>query len=196
MPGAGNQYIADSVILELSQASHDCVLVMWSGLQRIDLIVDDLAKKSNIEQPIADINYYPVGDYFASSGYLSVIKSGNEFTRGLRSLLEMLKLQSFLQNKKQPYYFMSYINYWNSADDLINRNFGIYKYPKLKELAAELDFSRFIFAENNDCLYEVCSQLNSLEKDNFHPSTPGVDHWMCNYVYPRLKSDKFINYGE
>jgi hypothetical protein len=87
---------------------------------------------------------------------------------------------------------MSYVNYWNKEEYLKNRNFGIYRYEILNKLARNIDFSHFIFAENNNCLYEVCVKNQAFGKDNFHPNFQGNELWMNNYVIPRLKKDKII----
>jgi hypothetical protein len=193
MPGAGNQYISESTILELCLNSYqyDCVMIMWSGLQRQDYIVDKLASSNNL--PVHnDVYYFPSGDFIVDKKYVEIVKTGNECTRAIKSLLEIIKLQNYLQNNKIKYYFMSYINYWNNEEDLVNRNFGIHKYEILKKLAENINFSNFIFAENNKCLYEICLDNNFLDDDNFHPGTTGIDNWMTDYVIPRLKQDKLI----
>lgn len=193
MPGAGNQYISESALLELclNNSNYDCVLIMWSGLQRQDYIVDKLASSNNL--PVHNNVYYlPTGDLIVDKKYIEIVKTGNECTRAIKSLLEMIKLQNFLQNNKIKYYFMSYVNYWNNEENLVNRNFGIYKYEILETLARNINFSNFIFAENNKCLYEICLDNNSFDEDKFHPSFNGVDIWMNNYVIPRLKQDKLI----
>jgi hypothetical protein len=38
-PGAGNKYIADSIIHATSINTYDLVLVMWSGITRLDFPV-------------------------------------------------------------------------------------------------------------------------------------------------------------
>jgi hypothetical protein len=194
VPGAGNQYISDSIILEVSanKKQYDCVLVMWSGLQRIDFIVDHLAANKD-HQALDDVSYLVNGDSIHElKEYKSIIMTGNELTRGIRSILEIIKLQNFLKNKKIKYYFMSYVNYWNDKDNVKNYNFGVFKYEKLKVLCNEIDFDNFIFAENNDCIFETSKKCNGLYSDDFHPSAVGYDYWMNQYVIPRLKEDKVI----
>lgn len=193
LPGSGNQYIAESVILEtsLNCYEYDVVLVMWSGLQRQDYIVDSLVNINDL--PVFNnVSYLPAGDLIVDKTFREIVKYGNEVTRGIKSLLEIIKLQNYLQNKKHTYYFMSYVNYWNTEEYVKNRNFGIYRYEILNALAKNLDFSRFIFAENNDCLYELCLKNKALSEDNFHPTSAGNELWMNNFVIPRLKKDKII----
>jgi hypothetical protein len=193
LAGAGNQYISESVIIEqtINDIEYDCVLVMWSGLQRQDYIVDPLVDINNL--PVYnDVRYLPAGDLLVEKTFKEITKKGNECTRAIKSLLEMIKLQNYLQNKKQKYYFMSYVNYWNKEDYLINRNFGIYRYDILAKLASQLDFSRFIFGQDKKCLYEVCLEKQLLGEDNFHPNYQGLEFWMTEYVLPRLKKDKVI----
>jgi len=189
--------ISDSIILELiySNFDYDCVIVMWSGLQRIDLIVDELVV-DNKRQALDNIFFEFSGDVLSQNSiYQELIKKGNELTRGIRSLFEMIKLQNFLKSKGIKYYFMTYVNYWNHKDYVKNRNFGVYKYQELKNICKEIDFENFIFAENNDCIYETSLNCNGLESDDFHPSTVGYDNWMRSYVYPRLIKDKIIKFN-
>lgn len=128
---------------------------MWSGLQRIDILVDELAPfDSFLLDP--DIRYYMTGDILDNK-FSNLIKFGNEKSRAYCSLMEIIKLQSFLQSKDKTYYFMSYVNYWNDKDHLINRNFGIYKYPILETLSNLIDFSRFIFEK----IMSVCMNMHS-----------------------------------
>jgi hypothetical protein len=196
MPGAGNRYIAESVMIELMRNKYDCVLVMWSGLQRLDLVVDSVAAKSLPAGdlcPLDNVHYWPTGDLLGPKKFAEFFKLGNEQTRGYSSLMEMIKLQSFLESKHIPYYFMSYVNYWNSEHQLKNRNFGVYKYQLLSELAEQIDFDRWIFAENNNCLHEISlSMPNGLADDNFHPSADALDTWMTQYVLPVLKQNQII----
>ena len=188
MPGAGNRYIADSIIHQLSHnEDYDCVLVMWSGLQRIDFTVDKFFGEQIC--PLNEIIYYPCGDIIQNK-FVNLIKFGNEKSRAYHSLMEMIKLQSFLKYKKIPYYFMSYVDYWNNKDYIINRNFGIYKYEILTTLAKQLDFTNFIFYDDTKCLYEVAEMLSSFAGDNFHPGIEAFAFWMDKVVIPRLKKDK------
>jgi hypothetical protein len=88
---------------------------------------------------------------------------------------------------------MSYVNYWNDKESVINRNFGIYRYPLLTKLSKQLDFSRFIFGFNNDCLFEIASTVeNGIGSDNFHPTSVGLDKWMFDVVFPVLRDDGII----
>ena len=194
MPGAGNEYIAESIMYELlnNKNKYDCVLVMWSGLQRIDLRVDPLFSDNTL-QSFVDIDYFPIGDMIVKSGFEKIASVGNEITRAYKSLMEMIKLQSFLADKDIPCYFMSYVNYWNHSEFLINRNFGIYRNPLLSKLAENLNFDRFIFGPDNECLYEVAkSKEGGLAEDKFHPSGLGTDFWMMDHVIPRLRIDGII----
>ena len=40
--GAGNTYIHETTIAELSQRKYDLVIVMWTGIPRIDFKVNDI----------------------------------------------------------------------------------------------------------------------------------------------------------
>ena len=155
VPGAGNEYIADSVINHvLSGKPVDMVLVMWSGLQRQDFLIDP-AVQDDHHMPMLtvrpDVRFSPAGGMqdFPSSATARAKKEmftiGNELVFAYRGLMQIIKLQSFLKEKNIPYVFMSYINYWKGQDYLVNSNFGIEKYPTLVELAKAIDFDAWVF---------------------------------------------------
>ena len=44
--GAGNNYICDTTIVELSKRTYDYVLIMWTSLDRYDLQIEDVSQFS------------------------------------------------------------------------------------------------------------------------------------------------------
>jgi hypothetical protein len=189
--GAGNSFINQSITYELVDKPnfYDIVLVMWSGLQRVDL---PLSKETyrlleHSKHKVNDHYWGLVGDVVSHAHQPEqVLKSfgkdyfslTDEETLGCQSLLNMISLQNFLKAQSIPYRFMSYVNYWNSKDQVTNLNFGIYKYESCSKLAKQLDFSNFLFYnDNQDGFYEFAVQQNLIDLDNFHPNLQAHREW-------------------
>ena len=193
LSAAGNRYITDITIRELllHKNSYDYVLVMWSGLTRFDFFVDaaviDMYPSLHWRaKKITDNFGFVTGGALPDNAHpvsVSIKKElelvTNYELRAYQSLLEMIKLQSFLKHNKISYKFMSYVNYWNDDDFVVNNNFGVNKFKSLSLLIDNIDFSNFIFYNNNkDGIYEMCSVMtDGLGSDNFHPSTSGYNAW-------------------
>jgi hypothetical protein len=207
LPGAGNKYIADSIIHYVNQSHYDIVLVMWSGLTRLDIPLSDTSwfdnytNKSYLE--MAGGTHYimsggQVGNWLEHPMAKILFENTYKFTQfkdlALLSLLEMIKLQYFLQSKNIKYYFMSYINYWNQPEDWVSKNLdcGINNYPILDNIIKEIDFSRWIFLnENKDGLFELAVQNNDLLDDDYHPAKTTQNQW-GEIVVSKLKEDGLI----
>jgi lysophospholipase L1-like esterase len=57
-------------------------------------------------------------------------------------------------------------------------NFGVYKYESCSRLAKQLDFSNFLFYnDNQDGFYEFAVQQNLIDLDNFHPNLQAHREW-------------------
>jgi len=187
--GAGNQYISNSIQIEY-EPSFDIVLVMWSGLTRIDLTVNnfvfDMLSNSNKAILAGNYGYAFVGDAYThkhNESLLSTVgkeifKISNEETLACNSIINMISLQNFLKVQKIPYRFMSYVNYWDNKDTHANLNFGIYKYQSCQDLVERLDFDNFVFYnDRRDGLYEFAVENNLLDADGFHPNLTAHVEW-------------------
>jgi hypothetical protein len=210
-PAAGNKYIADSVIHKVNQDNYDVVLVMWSGLTRLDVPVTDITyfnnyfSKSN-ESLSAGTRYImsggAVGGWTENPMAKLLFENTYKFTHyqdlALLSILEMLKLQNFLKAKNIRYYFMSYMNYWNQPKEWLSGNLdqGLNNYPALNDLLREIDWSNWIFLNNNkDSVYELALQNNDFCDDNFHPGTSTQKQW-GEIVLDRLRASRLVDYAD
>lgn len=185
---SGNQYISQSVLVEASLNHYDLVLVMWSGLMRKDLQISD-ATYQELEAPIYrkkinNMSFACLGnmrDCISDSRFIEYKKEYHQLvdeeSSACQSLLHMIALESFLKNKKIPYRFMSYINYWKDQEALINMNFGVHKHPTTSSLAKCIDYDNFLFYDQQDSFYEFAKNKELLEEDNFHPSRPAHQAW-------------------
>lgn len=197
VPGAGNEYIADSIInYVLSGKPIDMVLVMWTGLQRQDFLIDP-AVQDDHKMPMLTvregIRYSPAGGMvdFPSAATAHAKKEmftiGNELVFAYRGLMEIIKLEGFLKSRNIPFLGMSYINYWTDQDYIVNSNFGIHKYSTLTELAKAIDFDNWVFYNSNkDGYFELAKELNSFCPDNFHPAWEAMKAW-ASIVEQRIK---------
>jgi hypothetical protein len=197
--GAGNRYIGQSVVLELLQdrEHYDLVLVMWSGLQRVDFLVNDFVYDA-IDTNRASVDglycYAFFGDSYTHKHNQSLLrdtgkeifKLSNEETLGCASLIEMINLQNFLKANSIPYRFMSYVNYWDDDDQVINLNFGVHKYLSCSQLAKHLDFDNFLFYnDSHDGFYEFAKDKNMIADDGFHPTLQAHIEW-ADFIREKL----------
>jgi hypothetical protein len=197
-PAAGNQYIADSVIRSVLDHQPDHVMVMWSGVSRLDYL-------TSLEDPAWERLYDSYGFYRRVDhcpGQLGYIFSGGQMGTWYKNdvahkmfyemykvsspmslaainLMEMVKLQNFLQNKKINYHFMSYVNYWTTQFNLSpNGDFGVLAFPELNDLVQEIDFDHWIFTDSSrNGIYELAKQTQDFQPDGFHPGIEVYKQW-------------------
>lgn len=197
-PAAGNQYIADSVIRSVIEEKPDHVLVMWSGVSRLDYLTS--LEDSAWERLYDSYGFYRRVDtcpdklgYIFSGGqmgtwykndvahrmFYEMYKVASPLSLASINLMEIVKLQNFLQNKKIPYHFMSYVNYWNTDVQVSpNGDFGVLAFPELKMLIQEIDFDPWIFADQQrNGVYELAKQQQNFQPDGFHPGIPIYQQW-------------------
>jgi hypothetical protein len=193
---AGNQYICDSVIQETLQNDYDMVLVMWSGVSRLDYLTD-------VSDPDWSALFDSYGFYRRlNNGKLGWIFSGGQMGTWYKNpvahkmfyeqykvasplslahinLSEMIKLQQYLKSKNIPYRFMSYVNYWNDLENVSpNGDFGIMGFPEIQYMIKSIDWSQWIFTnDNRDGIYELAKSENSFTDDGFHPSRLIHQRW-------------------
>jgi hypothetical protein len=193
---AGNQYICDSVIRETLTNHYDQVMVMWSGVSRLDYL-------TSLEDPAWERLFDSYGFFRRLSGgklgwifsggqmgtwfknpvahkmFYEMYKVSSELSLATINLMEIVKLQNYLQSKGIPYKFMSYINYWRHGKNISpNGDFGVLDFPELRLLINEIDFNQWIFADDHrKCIYDVAQELNSFEEDGFHPGPAAHQAW-------------------
>jgi hypothetical protein len=192
---AGNQYICDSVIRATAEKSYDQVLVMWSGVSRLDYLtsLSDPAWEELFNSygffrriPNAELGYIfsggQMGTWFknpvAHKMFYEMYKVSSPLSLATINLQEIVKLQGHLKSKNIPYRFMSYVNYWTHGTDLSpNGDFGVLDYPELNYLLREIDFSQWIFGEDNRCIYDIAKDMNNFQADGFHPGDDAQRRW-------------------
>lgn len=204
---AGNDYISKSLIhglLNLDYVpSETLVMVMWSGVSRVDLTVSDefydcldYPHKHRAHGQNYVFSGGAVGtwseDPFLKPILKPIYKSQDNSTFADNTLLDIYNAQTFLENHGYHYYFMSYVDYW--GDDLnpvADMDFNIPPHAS-KSLLSKIDFSKWIFADNDKkCLYEFAKSAKLLDADNFHPSEEGYKLFAERVILPRIQ-EKFI----
>ena len=207
-PGAGNFYIADSIIQcltnETYSPSETLVLVMWSGPSRMDTLVSDLLfnslKGGESKTELYNNRYVFSGGELGlwcdetfpdfnilNSLYYGLYKSSNESTYAHLSLINMLRLKHFLEFNNYRYKFMSYVNYWNNSDEYsgeVDKSILYYADNKVL-LNTVLDSPWIWINENRDCLFEY--SRNSLDDDGFHPSSESHAQFAKEIVVPNIQ---------
>ena len=184
--GSGNKWICESTITELLYNNYDTVLVMWSGLTRIDEVVDtttwndfwQFKSKNNLG---IQYGHCGVGDC-PDSPMADITKPKIAFNdlKGLvfDSLLNIIKLQEFLRARQQKYKFMSFMNYW--GDSYIENGL---EQPSVKglgldSLVSKIDFTQWIFSnDNKDGIFELAREKNLFSSDGVHPSADANKEW-------------------
>jgi hypothetical protein len=207
---AGNQYIADSVIRAVLERPnyYDHVLVMWSGVSRLDFLTD--VSDPNWNALFDSYGFYrripgnklgwifsggQMGTWFknpvAHKMFYEMYKVSSELTLAHTNISEIVKIQNFLKSKNINYNFMSYVNYWNQQDHVSpNGDFGVYKYPELGYLINDIAFDRWIFSDKNkNGLYELARELNDFAEDKFHPGANAYKQW-ASFVASAVESQR------
>ena len=194
---AGNQYICDSVIREvLSKPNrYDKVVVMWSGVSRLDYLtsLEDSAWNSLFDSygfyrrlPDNKLGWIfsggQMGTWFkhpvAHKMFYEMYKVSSPLSLASINLMEIIKLQNFLDAKQIPYMFSSYVNYWTTGPALSpNGDFGVCDFPELNTLIKEINFDKWLFDGDRGCLYDVARRMNNFMEDGFHPGAEAHQYW-------------------
>jgi len=207
-PAAGNQYICDSVIREVLEnpGVYDQVIVMWSGVSRLDYLTDVTDPAWN--QLFDSYGFYrrltnqklgyifsggQIGTWYqnpvAHKMFYEMYKVSSDLSLATINLQEIVKLQNFLTTKQIPFKFMSYVNYWTDVKHVSpNGDFGVAAMPDLKFLINEINFDHWIFSnQDRDGLYELAKQKNDFMEDQFHPGVESHRAW-AELIVNRLQN--------
>ena len=192
---AGNQYISDSVVRGTLADNYDLVLVMWTGVSRLDYLtnIEDLNWNALFDSygfyrrlPHNKLGYIfsggQMGTWFknpvAHKMFYEMYKVSSELSLAAINLMEIVKCQGYLKSKNVNYRFMSYVDYWNDLKELSpNGDFGVAGFPEVQDLIKEIDFSKWIFDGGTRCIYDVAKDMNSFQPDGFHPGDAANQYW-------------------
>ena len=185
LSAAGNTYIHNATISELSRRPYDFVFVMWSGLQRNDIQVEDISlfeqcvtsHKQVLLNDWAEKTVWPVNDQdyveknwvfvgmdnehlqrIKFSEYIKYRSSNNET---YQSLMHMVTLQAVLKQMNMPYVFSFYNNY-------------VAELKKHQDLYSLLDQTNICQMTN---ISDIAQELDSYDVDGYHPGTEANSKW-------------------
>jgi hypothetical protein len=195
-PAAGNQYICNSVIHHCETERPDLALVMWSGVSRLDYLtsLDDPAWAELFDSygfyrriPECNLGYIfsggQMGTWFkhpvAHKMFYEMYKVSSNLSLAYINLIEIIKLQNYLEFKRIPYRFMSYVNYWqrNNVPEF-NGDFSVSRIPELANLISAIDFSQWIFSDDQkNGVYELGLKHNDFLPDGIHPGATAHAEW-------------------
>lgn len=192
--GSGNQAIAARVAWEVSNYSYKRVIVLWSGINRLDFPVgralhDTFSKISDHEwyypyyTELGDMIWYhsggfllsgcndqcpvPVKDFFQNQYRGSTPRYLSDMT-----MMSVLTTQGLLESLQIPYKmsFIYDINY-GYTESWIEPGCG----PVVADspLYAKINWDKF----TKHTLFEWARERNLLCADNFHPSFEGMRAW-------------------
>lgn len=195
-PAAGNLYICDSVIRNTLQERPDQVLVMWSGVSRLDYLTsledpawDELFDSYGFFRRLPDgkLGYIfsggKMGTWFkhpvAHKMFYEMYKVSSDLSLATINLIEMIKLQEYLKGRGIPYKFMSYINYWKSEGvPEFNGDFSLTDIPEIQFLIEQIDWSNWIFADDQKaCVFDLALANNDFLSDGIHPAKRTHAQW-------------------
>lgn len=212
--GAGNFYIADSLIQTLIASDFDpaetLVLVMWSGVSRKDLIVSteyqslmpldhsSVVTKNNIHYVLSGGQ---VGSWQADSVtgtdyrwfirplFEPLYRSSDNQTMGHDTLSNMVKTKSFLENNGYNYKFMSYVNYWTNDPGIVSKNsdFSLTVYCAENPLLKQLGNQWIWSNSDKECFFEYAMNRKLLNDDDFHPNVEAHELFAENIILPNIK---------
>lgn len=190
--GAGNTYISRSVMSHVQKKSYDLVLIMWSGLERIDLQVENIdlfdqtiytSKYQSLQNdwpekivsPINDQDYveknwvFGIGhinrdQYLLETELFLKQYEYQDLTNHMaRSFYDMLSLENFLKVRQVPYVFAFYKPY----------DIGWQRWSQ------NLDQSN-LYMESN--LFHLAVSENDFESDRLHPGPAAQRKWAQDFA--------------
>lgn len=197
--GAGNNYICRSTINYIEtyrpDPKHTLVVVMWSGVGRIDVSVSAewyQHIKSTFKVGKSDqINHWI---HTGSSGNVNCLETICRVTDPtslcVDSLQNFILLGGYLQAKGFNYLFTSYVNYWNDDgpyNQTTNNDYNIGYHCKDNPLYKNFDFSNWFFVnDQRDCFGEFASH-DIATRDDSHPGPLMHQRFAQEIVLPQIQ---------
>ena len=182
--GAGNTYIHDTTTRILYDQPFDLVLIMWTGMTRVDMQVENIGQfdgtkynskyqktrndwSEKIISPVNDQSFVE-DDWLFGGGVLGrdaeltkIFKPIYQYTSQPqfvnKFIVNIVGLQNTLKQLKIPYAFSFYTDY-------------------VKEIAHSkmIDWENCILSDN---IHEIAKRLNSYDQDDFHPGLQANKQW-------------------
>jgi hypothetical protein len=194
LPGAGNTYIHNSTITEISQRSYDLVLIMWTDFNRLDYRVQNFEQFSSLNYtskqqsaliPNNEIEYIQQ-DWIFFLDYrngnlnpqLAQLFGYNEFVNAdiqySTSLINTISLQGVLKSLNIPYRFMFY-----------KGPVGLHRFSHLNNL---IDWQNVI---NDPHLFSLAHKNNWWDHSTNHPTDEAYSAY-ADILADYLKNQELI----
>jgi hypothetical protein len=195
-PGSGNQAIAARTIYQLSQDTYDQVVVVWSGINRLDFPISQELQKTyppdnehswSASCSVGSMVWYhsggicgsgtdksgtpePLRQFFCTQ-YLGT-KSGSRYLTDL-SLLNILSTQSVLEQIKIPYQMaFIYDTQRSTPGEQQEHSHGLI--DQTSSLYPMINWQKFTRFEPP---YEWAKRNKQLENDRYHPTRNAMIDW-------------------
>jgi hypothetical protein len=191
--GAGNQSIANRVVYECSKTSYNDVIVLWSGINRLDFPIgrdlhNTMPRKKNgnfVYQyftEMDDVVWYHSGGYRLSGTSDDAPKflrewlhyqylSANQQYLSMLTLLSIIQTQAFLESKNISYQmgfiYNVDINYTESHIEP-----GCGQLDRTSNLNNLIDWSKFVMMPPFEYARDHGEYF-----DGFHPTFDTMDRW-------------------
>ncbi len=195
-PGSGNQALAARTIYQLSHGDYDQVVVIWSGINRLDFPISQELQKTyppNGEGSwaascsVGSMAWYhsggicgsgigesgtpePLRQFFRTQ-YLGT-QSGSKYLTEL-TLLSILSTQAVLERMQMPYQ-MAFIYDTQRSIPIEQEEHSHGVMDTSSPLYPMIDWKKFTRFESP---YEWAKRLNRLEQDNYHPDRNAMIDW-------------------
>lgn len=189
-PGAGNQAIASRVIHEIAQQDFDQVIVLWSGVNRLDMPVPiSLHRTFDYEfvDIVGDIAWYHSGGWRSSGQsaespktvkqYFDTLYVGADqnYLSGL-TLSSILSVQTLLKNKNIPHKMCFIYDVHNSNRSKHEMSHGFL--TKNSCLYSQIDWSVF----DAEPPWEWATSRERLDHTEYYPTRDAFFEWFLEQM--------------
>lgn len=198
MSAAGNQAIAAQVLHKLAQQKYDKVVVLWSGINRIDVPLGSTVHNSMIYlgahpcySKIGDHYWYHSGGFGCGGTYPPTPKFIIEYFHAQYrepkqdyltdiSLQNVLLVNSFLKTQNIPFYSSFIYDITADYKNDVDKSFG----HSLDYTLGQANSNSKFLSMLSDTLvlkntpYECAKDSNQLGSDEFHPTQDFMINWV------------------
>ena len=184
-PGAGNEYIGDSILHHFtsipdSDVDQYMVIIMWSGIDRIENKIPG-EKMPNLN----GVTYQRIQE-------VDIISKSEKNLCALKSFNKIFEVFEYLKNRKIRFAFSFYCNLL--FPPYIPKRDTTFEFDKFlnKENLNRLRSLPWIPLQPMDFLYEYAFVNNYLSGDGFHPPAECNLSWTDNILLPGMQKQNLI----
>jgi hypothetical protein len=199
-PGTGNQAIAARAMHQLSQQHYDHVVVLWSGINRVDFPVSEELQRTQHNNPdgdwvascnIGNMAWYHSGGFLGTGVFGAVPDPVQIFMRAQYlgsepnsqylselTLMSIVNLQSLLVARGISYK-MAFIYNTEHGDIGCREEHAHGKLDRTSSLNNLVDWSKFNMNSNP---YEWAKHQDRLESDQYHPTRNAMIEWFKEHM--------------